>query len=146
MRIRKRTILGPVVALAALGAVVGGTALAAPGDAKPENPVIERAAGELGVNAQTLTDALKNARARVMEERVTERLAAAVDSGRITRAEADEIQAWLDSRPAAANKPGLHAGGNARSHRGFHHGHGRFRTPPVEPQAEPAVNGVGFNL
>lgn len=145
MRIGKRTILGPVVALAALGVIAGGTAMAAPGDAKPANPVIERAAGELGVNAETLTDALKNARARVMEERVKERLAAAVEAGTINQVEADEIQTWLDSRPAAADKLKLHAGGNARSHRGFH-GLGRFRTPPVTPQAEPAVNNTGVNL
>lgn len=164
MRVNKRFILGPAVALAAVATVIGGVAAANPaadqGD-KPKDQVIERAAEQLGVDPTTLRDAFSQARQQVMLEQLDERLQQAVEDGTITQEEADAIKAWIDSRPEAVEKLGHGMFGlrgmlgQPSRHRGFHgfgpHGFGRgWQVQPETPEADepaetPAAN-TGLNL
>lgn len=161
MRISKRFILGPAVALAAIGAVLGGVALANPGGDpgdKPSDQVLEKAAAQLGVDPSTLQDALKQAGRQVMLERVDEYLAQAVTDGTITQDEANAVKAWIESRPAAVDKlgkgmfgfgfPGMHGrGGHHRGFRGFgmRGPHGQIAPDTEKPAETPATN-TGLSL
>lgn len=143
MKIRRRMVLGPVVALAALVAITGGTAMAAPGDPRPHSQVVEKAAGELGITPEALTGAITRARAAVGQERISAKLAAAVEKGKITQQESDAIQAWLKGRPAATSKLGIGDVGTGKERRHGHgrggfKGHGKHRMPPFEQPAKPS--------
>ncbi|MBM3958756.1 MAG: hypothetical protein FJ314_03145 [SAR202 cluster bacterium] len=182
MKIRRRMVLGPVVALAALVAITGGTAMAAPGDPRPHSQVVEKAAGELGITPEALTGAITRARAAVKaasgdrrpqsqvvekaagelgiapealtgaitraraavgQERISAKLAAAVEKGKITQQESDAIQAWLKGRPAATSKLGIGDVGTGKERRHGHgrggfKGHGKHRMPPFEQPAKPS--------
>jgi hypothetical protein len=159
VRISKRFILGPAVALAAIGTVLGGGALANPGGDsgdKPKDQVLEKAAKQLGVDPATLQDALKQAHQQVMLEQLAERLQKAVADGTITQEDADAIKAWIESRPAAVDKlgpkmfglPGMH--GRGGHHRGFHGfgmrgPHGQI-APDTDRSAEAPATNTGHNL
>jgi len=182
MKIRRRMVLGPVVALAALVAITGGTAMAAPGDPRPHSQVVEKAAGELGITPEALTGAITRARAAVKaasgdrrpqsqvvekaagelgiapealtgaitraraavgQERISAKLAASVEKGKITQQESDAIQAWLKGRPAATSKLGIGDVGTGKERRHGHgrggfKGHGKHRMPPFEQPAKPS--------
>lgn len=161
MRLNKRMILGPAIALAAIATVIGGVAAANPaGDSgdKPRDQVLEKAAEQLGVDPTTLQDALKQAHRQVTLEQLTERLKKAVEDGTITQEESDAIKAWIESRPAAVDKlgkgmfgfglPGMHERGG--HHRGFHGfgmrgPHGQIAPDTEESKQTPATN-TGVNL
>lgn len=161
MKLNKRMILGPAIALAAIATVIGGVAAANPaGDTgdKPRDQVLEKAAELLGVDPTTLQDALKQAGRQVMLGRVDEYLAQAVADRTITQEEADAIKAWIESRPAAVDKlgkgmfgfgfPGMH--GRGGPHHGFHGfgmrgPHGQIAPDTEESTETPATN-TGLNL
>lgn len=114
MRLRKRVIVLAVTGLVATSALVAGVAVASPlGDAgKPREKVIERAAEQLGIEPDRLSDALAKARASLATDAMKAKLQAMVDAERLTQQEADEIMAWIEARPAAVDKlgPGLGMG------------------------------------
>ncbi|MDA1035639.1 MAG: hypothetical protein O3B65_02010 [Chloroflexi bacterium] len=87
-----------LLALAALG----GTAFAhwGPGNAEA---TYEKIAEGLGQDQETVSDAFGLASDEARDEAIAAKLAHLVESGALTQAEADEIQAWYDSAPAALN-------------------------------------------
>ena len=117
---RKRWLVIPVVVLALAIAVAAGAVLAqSTGDADGSKSFVGRVAETLGLEEDTVADAMKQAWQEMHEERLQARLDALVESGRITQEQADEYKTWLDSRPE---------GVGPLSGKGFgrHHGlHGR---------------------
>lgn len=147
MRLRKRFLVMTTAGLVAVGALVGGVALASPlGDSdKPRDKVIERAAAELGVEPDRLSDAFEKAHASLAAEATKTKLQALVEAGRLTQQEADEILVWIEARPAAVDKLGPTFGVHPfitpfkvkpfHRHGGFHHF--RFEVAPgVEVETE----------
>ncbi len=81
------------------------------------------------ITLQELQDALTQAAAQMKSDALTKSLANAVTNGKITQAEADQIQSWWNQRPAAVDKltpyggfgfPGMGNGGMMRGN-GFRH-------------------------
>ena len=90
-----------VVGLGAAGAVAASRALSPSEESKA---VIEDAAGQLGIEPDALSDALKQA----LENRID----AAVDAGTITEAQADALKERLDSGDGVPLFGGLGRGGH----------------------------------
>lgn len=81
---------------------VAGAAFAQEGPADGQNPhdsIKDRVAEILGVDREVLDSAMSTARDEHREAKQDERLAALVEAGTITQAQADEIDAWQDSKP-----------------------------------------------
>jgi polyhydroxyalkanoate synthesis regulator phasin len=97
-----------VVGLGAAGAVAASRVLSPSEESKA---VIEDAAGQLGVEPDALSDALTEA--------LKNRIDAAVEAGRLTKEQADELKERIDSEDGVPLFGGLGPGG----HRGGHFGH-----------------------
>jgi hypothetical protein len=91
------TMSAGLLALSALG----GTAFAhwSPGNAEA---TYEKIAEELGQDQQIVADAFDTAGDEARDAAIADKLANLVEVGAITQAEADEIQAWYDAAPDAA--------------------------------------------
>lgn len=96
-----------VAGLAAAGAVTAARAIS-PGD--ESQSVIADAAGQLGIEPAALSDALKQA--------LKHRIDAAVDAGRLTKAQGDELKQRIDSAGSVPLFGGF----------GHHRGLGHFRS------------------
>ncbi len=82
---------------------------------------LDKLATELGVERSKLDDAISKAQSQVASEQLDAYLAAAVTAGRITQVQSDEIEAWVNARPAVADK----VMGSGLSLKAFAHGFGR---------------------
>lgn len=101
-------------------AITGGVAAANFGGGGAADDVNNRAAEILGVEPQALGDALQQAGAEVMNERLQARFDEAVADGLITQEQADEYMTWIQDRP-----DGLGTGnGFGFGRGGFEHGRG----------------------
>ena len=125
MKLRKKLMLG--VAAGAIAAVAIAAAAFAqspdPGSAGG-NTFRDRVAQLLGIERSTLDNAIQKAQTEAAAERLDAMLKAAVDAGRITQAQADEIKSWYQSRPASADQvAGLGLGGFGKGF-GFDGRHG----------------------
>ena len=102
-------------------AITGGVAAANfGGGGGAADHVNNRAAEILGVEPQALGDAMQQARAEVMNERLQARFDQAVADGLITQEQADEYMTWIQDRP-----DGLGTGnGFGFGRGGFGHGRG----------------------
>ena len=93
------------IAVAGIGVGVvslAGVGLASahgPGDSETRSEITDRVAAILGVDTAELGSAFDQARDEVRTEKMDARLDQAVADGAITQEEADEIRAWMDSRP-----------------------------------------------
>ena len=93
------------IAVAGIGVGVvslAGVGLASahgPGDSETRSEITDRVAAILGVDSAELGSAFEQARDEVRTEKMDARLDQAVADGTITQEEADEIRAWMDSRP-----------------------------------------------
>jgi hypothetical protein len=76
-------------------------------------------AGILGLDEGQVSDAIQQARQEMMQEFQVKRLQNAVDEGLITEEEAEQIQAWWDSRPEAMQKLGPGGGFGHHLHCGL---------------------------
>ncbi len=89
--------------LAVLAIGVGGGAVLAQesgsGDGSPVKSFVSRVAEILGLEEQTVQDAFTQAKQEMADEGIERKLAAAVESGRLTQEQADEIAAWYDAKP-----------------------------------------------
>jgi hypothetical protein len=131
---KKRLFVVPLVVLALGGLVMGSVAFAQEGDdtedgTATEGPSLsERVAGILGLDEATVESAFQQAAQEQMDEAIQARLAALVESGTLTQAEADEIYTWYQSRPEALSKiapwGGHFLGGHMGRGHGRHGGHG----------------------
>ena len=99
------------------------------------------------VTVAQLQDALTQAAAQMKSDTLAKSLANAVTNGKITQAEADQIQSWWNQRPAAVDKlapnsgfclPGMGRGGTVPGFRGMYRGDGFF--PDKPPQTTPPAS------
>ncbi len=67
-----------------------------------EKGLLERVADILEIDKEALIDAFKQAQQEMMGDAFINRLNQAVEEGRITREQADEIIKWLEQRPDEA--------------------------------------------
>jgi polyhydroxyalkanoate synthesis regulator phasin len=96
-----------IVGLGAAGAFAASRALSANEESKA---VIEDAAGQLGVEPDALSDALKQA--------LKNRIDAAVEAGRLTEAQGAELKERIDSGDGVPLFGGMHRGGPGPGHAG----------------------------
>ena len=118
---KKAKILGAAVAVLALviAGTVGMVTVASAEEptptptaaaTTPQADLLARVAEILGIDNQKVTDAFKQARQEMAQKALENALAKAVEEGRITQAEADQIKAWWGQKPEVLNKgvfPGL---------------------------------------
>ena len=106
-----------IVALTALS--VGITAIAftespegeVGSDGGPRQIFLSKVADILGLDDEQVADAFVQARQEMRDEAQEQRLQRAVDEGRITEEEAEQIREWLQSRPEVLQQlgsPGHH--------------------------------------
>ena len=74
---------------------------------KTEEGFLNRVAEILGIDETDLTAAFKQAQQEMKEETFINRLNQAVEEGRITQEQADEIIEWWEQRPEAMMGPGM---------------------------------------
>jgi len=96
-----------LVGLGAAGAVAASRALSPSEESKA---VIEDAAGQLGVEPDALSDALKQA--------LKNRVDAAVEAGRLTEAQGAELKKRIDSEDGVPLFGGMRPGGHGPDHAG----------------------------
>ncbi len=111
---RKRWLIIPVAVLALAVALVGGVVLAeGTGDGDSSGGGISegsskgfaaRVAEILGLEEDTVADAMEQARQEMHDERVEAWLDKMVESGKITQEQADDYQEWLDDRPEGLDR------------------------------------------
>ena len=96
----KKFAVGLAAAMLVVLGVAGGTVLAQSADEDGEKKSFaERVAEILGLDSETVEDAMKQARSEMQEERTDALLDKAVEAEKITQEEADAYSAWLDDRP-----------------------------------------------
>lgn len=122
---RKRWLVIPVVVLSLAVALVGGAVLAEGTGDDGASDVSDgsskgfaaRVAGILGLEEDTVADAIEQARQEMHDDRVEAWLDNMVELGKITQEQADDYQDWLDDRPEGLDQSwGRGFGG----HHGFH--------------------------
>lgn len=96
----KKLVVGLAAAILVVLGVAGGTVLAQSADEDGEKKSFaERVAEILGLESDTVEDALKQARTEMQDERTNAWLDKAVEAEKITQEEADAYSDWLDDRP-----------------------------------------------
>ena len=96
----KKFAVGLAAAILVVLGVAGGTVLAQSADEDGEKKSFaERVAEILGLDSETVEDAMKQARSEMQEERTDALLDKAVEAEKITQEEADAYSAWLDDQP-----------------------------------------------
>lgn len=103
---RKRWLIIPVVVMVLAGALVGGVVLASGDSDRSENDVNGKAEGFahrvaeiLGLEEDTVAEAMKQASKEMHNERIEAWLDKMVESGKVTQEQADEYQEWLNDQP-----------------------------------------------
>ena len=120
-RSRKLLVVGVVAAAVLLAGTIGGVVLAQTGDATggTGNTLLARVATILGIDQQTLQDAVTQAGKDMRQEALSNRLKSLVDQGKITQDQADQWKTWLDSKPDMPSGLGGLGQGKFRGHGGF---------------------------
>ena len=96
----KKLVVGLAAALVVVLGLAGGTVLAQSADEDGEKKSFaERVAEILGLDTDTVEDALNQAKSEMQEERTDAWLDKAVEAEKITQEEADAYSGWLDDRP-----------------------------------------------
>ena len=96
----KKLLVGLAAALVVVVGLAGGTVLAQSADEDGEKKSFaERVAEILGLESDTVEDALNQARSEMQDERTDAWLDKAVEAEKITQEEADAYSDWLDDRP-----------------------------------------------
>ena len=123
---KRRWIIGIVAAALALLGVAGGVILAQEADGKKSRfgAFAERVADILGLEADDVENAMEQAKQEMAEEALDEKLAAMVEAGMMTQAEADEYKAWIESAPDSLK--GRFGGPGGFGWHGKKRGHHRF--------------------
>ena len=73
---------------------------------KPGQELISKVAEILNIDEATMSDAFQQATQELSSEALQQRLTKAVEDGTITQDEADQITAWMNTEPAAAENLG----------------------------------------
>ena len=110
---RKRWVIVSVVMAALAIAITGGAIMAQDDGEDGSKTFAGRVAEILGLEDDTVADAMKQAKEDMRDEAVKAKLDALVEAGKITQEEADEYLEWLESRPDVD-----FGGGHGRGFRG----------------------------
>ena len=101
------------------------------------------------ITISQLQDALTQAAAQMKSDALAKSLANAVSNGKITQAEADQIQSWWNQRPAAVDKlapnggfclPGMGMGSMMPGFRGMNRGDRMFPDKPTQTTPSESTN------
>ena len=148
----KRRWLMTVAVLGVLAIGVGGGAAMAQTDETEGGSriqgLISRVAGILGLEEQVVQDAFDQAAKEMRDEALDRKLAALVESGRITQEQADEYATWYKSMPDSLGPrlggPGFRGHRHGRRWGGFG-SHGFYKGAPA-PSTEgvPAIEGASL--
>lgn len=141
---KRRWVVAPVIiGLMAIG-LTGGVVMAQTGEddgtGSPLSSFVSRVASILGVDEARVQEAFDQAATELRDEAMQRKLAALVESGRLTQEQADEYLEWYQSRPADTFQRGIPGPKFGGGHRGFGRrgwGHGRFgklQPPASAPQ------------
>ena len=135
---RKRWIVVSVV-LAALAIAITGGAIMAQDDNGGSKSFAGRVAEILGLDEDTVADAMKQAKDEMRDEAVRAKLDALVEEGVMTQEQADAYLEWLESRPDVDFGGGFGRGGHKRGGFGRRHGGwGGFKTSKATADASGA--------
>ena len=122
---KSKIMLGATAGLIGALAIAGAAfAHEGPADGTQGDSVKDRVAEILGIDRDTLDAATSTAREERRDAEQEAKLAALVEQGVITQAQADEIDAWQDARPEVMDRLKL-----------IGKGHGRGAIPPVDGSA-----------
>ena len=110
---RKRWIIVSVVMAALAIAITGGAIMAQDEDEDGSKTFAGRVAEILGLEEDTVADAMKQAKEDMRDEAVKAKLDALVEAGKMTQEDADAYLEWLESRPDVD-----FGGGHGRGFRG----------------------------
>ena len=96
----KKLVVGLAAAIVVVLGLAGGTVLAQSADEDGEKKTFaERVAEILGLESDTVENALNQAKSEMQDERTDAWLEDAVEAEKITQEEADSYSDWLDDRP-----------------------------------------------
>jgi hypothetical protein len=110
---RKRWIIVSVVMAALAIAITGGAIMAQDEDEDGSKTFAGRVAEILGLEEDTVADAMKQAKEDMRDEAVKAKLDALVEAGKMTQEDADAYLEWLQSKPDVD-----FGGGHGRGFRG----------------------------
>ena len=125
---RKRWVIVSVVMAALAIAITGGAIMAQDEDEDSSKTFAGRVAEILGLEDDTVADAMKQAKEDMRDEAIKAKLDALVEAGKITQEEADEYLEWLESRPDVDFGGGFGRGSHGKRGFGKKHGWGRFKS------------------
>lgn len=112
---KRKIMLGASAGLIGVLAIAGAVfAQEGPGDGNPGDSIKDRVAEILGIDREDLDSAMKTARDEYRDAKQDEKLAELVAQGVITQEQADEIDAWEDSRPEVMDGLQRFGGGKGR--------------------------------
>ncbi|MBI4203296.1 MAG: hypothetical protein HY532_09325 [Chloroflexi bacterium] len=130
--------------------ITAGTVMAQESDTEDSSPVksfAARVAEKLGLTETEVQGAMKEAVTEMHDEMLKARLDKAVEAGRITQAQADEIYGWYQARPEILG-PGI---GPVFGPMGFHRHHGPrmgqwfgYGVPPAETATSTTATGTSI--
>lgn len=108
MSLKKKIILGVVIAIIVLGTVGGivaantdsGTTTTEAVATNPQETLMEKVAAKLNISVDSLTAAFQEAQSEIQQERLDTWLAKLVADGKITQEQADAFKTWLNTRPS----------------------------------------------
>ena len=103
---KRKWLMIPLVTGILAAGITGVTVLAHNDDGEQESPkdkVAAKVAEILGIDEQTIKDALQEATQEVRSESLQHRLDDMVEAGRLTQEEADAYLEWYESRPEGLN-------------------------------------------
>ena len=118
---RKRWVIVSVVVAALAIALTGGAIMAQDEDEDGSKSFAGRVAEILGLEEDTVADAMEQAKEEMRDEAIKAKLDALVEDGTLTQDEADAYLEWLESRPdvdfGGGHGRGFHGkGGFGRKH------------------------------
>ena len=128
MRMNKRRWIAVSAAVMILSVGVLTAGVIAAQTADDDSTVGEfstRVAEILGLDAQTVDDAMRQAREGLHTEKIQSRLDEMVQSGNITQEQADEYVAWIESAPDGVYDARMRGRGFGRGHHHVRGRHGR---------------------
>ncbi len=103
---KRKWLMVPLVTGILAAGITGATVLAHNDDGEQESPkdtVATKVAEILGIDAETVKDALQEATQEVRSERLQHRLADLVEAGKLTHEQADAYMEWYEARPDVPN-------------------------------------------
>ena len=103
---KRKWLMIPLVTGILAAGITGATVLAHNGDGEQESPktaVATKLAEILGLDEQTVKDALQEASQEVHIDRIQHRLDHLVEAGRLNQEQADAYLEWYEARPEGPN-------------------------------------------